>query len=143
VPCVGSLPAGWSLGAVNVKRGRSQFWLDSDQAGHHAVKVTLLPEAACSVDGATEVTSDEPDTRRFERAERLPPGLRTTRSYLFPGGCVTYEFSFAPDAAAALTFAADSALTFQPRRPLVDLVDERTGGLSLCGAGAPPCSGRP
>ena len=58
--------------------------------------------------------------QRFERPERLPPELQTTRYYLFDGGCVTYEFDFDAEADAALLFAADSALAFQPRRTLVD-----------------------
>ena len=54
---------------------------------------------------------------------------------------MTYEFDFGADADTELLFAADSALAFQPRRTLVDAVDERTDGLKLCGADAPPCTG--
>ena len=55
-------------------------------------------------------------------SEQLPPNLRSTRYYLFPGGCVTYEFAFAGRASASLIFDADSALAFQPRRTLVAAV---------------------
>ena len=53
--------------------------------------------------------------RRFESPERLPPDLRSTRYYLFEGGCVTYEFAFDGDASASLMFEADQAIAFQPR----------------------------
>ena len=48
VPCVAALPAGWTVGGVRVSRGEGQFWLDSDQAGRHAVEVTLRPESECN-----------------------------------------------------------------------------------------------
>ena len=78
--------------------------------------------------------------RRFERPEQLPPGLRSTRYYTFAGGCVTYRFAFDGAVSASLMFDAESALAFQPRKLLVDEVRRRSG-LSLCGAGAPPCPG--
>ena len=69
VPCVAALPAGWSVGGARIKRGEGRFWLDSDQAGKHALDVTLRPESACNLDGASEVASDEPGLRRFERPD--------------------------------------------------------------------------
>ena len=119
---------------------KAQFWLDSDRAGPRAVDVSLLPAQACVVTGATEVPSDQLGMRRFERPERLPPDLRSTRFYLFDGGCVVYRFAFEGEANASLMFDAESALAFQPREELVEEVRERSG-LRLCGAEAPPCSG--
>jgi hypothetical protein len=141
VPCVASLPAGWDLAGVQVQRGRARFWLDSDVGGDRAVEATLLPAAECQVSEPTEVPSDEMGTRRFERPERLPPGLRSTRTYLFAGGCVTYRFAFDQEATASLMFVADNALAFQPRAELVEEIRDRNG-LRLCGAGA-PCPGGP
>ena len=140
LPCVASLPAGWEQGGMRIERGRGIFWLDSDRAGTDAITVTLLPRGACSVSDASEVPSDVPGMRRFERPEQLPPELRATRTYVFPGGCVTYRFEFDSPETASLLFDADSALSFQPRKDLVAKVHDRNG-LSLCGAGAPPCSG--
>jgi hypothetical protein len=141
VPCLAALPAGWELGGVAIKRGESRFWLDSDLGGRKAVTVTLLPPSGCRTDEAVEVLSEEPGMQRFEEPERLPPELRTTRYYRFAGGCVTYEFDFGAEADTQLLFAADSALSFQPRRTLVEAVADRTNGLVLCGAEAPACTG--
>ena len=63
------------VGGVRVRRGDARFWLDSDQAGGHAVEVRLRPPGAVPSDGATEVPSDEPAWRRFEQPEQLPPEL--------------------------------------------------------------------
>ena len=31
LPCLAALPAGWTLDGVEVKRGRTRFWLNSDR----------------------------------------------------------------------------------------------------------------
>jgi len=75
---------------------------------------------------------------RFEHAvgTQLRPPL--VRSYVFPGGCVTYRFS--PEAGSFPTqvIEAESGLTFIPRADLVEHVKSDVG-LSLCGRDAPPC----
>ncbi len=135
VPCVASLPAGWDLAGVHVERDNATFWLSSDLAGERAIKAQLMLPGACNVSGATPVPSDEIGTDRYEQPERLPPNLRSTRYYLFPGGCVTYQLSFAEGANPSLMFNVDQALAFQPRSTLVDHV-QATTDLALCGAGA-------
>jgi tRNA A-37 threonylcarbamoyl transferase component Bud32/membrane-associated phospholipid phosphatase len=140
VPCVASVPAGWHFGGINVRQDRTRFWLDSDEGGARAVEVSLLPPDECAVDGATEVPSDQVGMQRFEQPEQLPPELRSVRSYIFDGGCVTYRFAFHGAASASLMFDVDTALDFEPRSALVDEVDRDTG-LSLCGVEAPPCVG--
>jgi hypothetical protein len=140
VPCLAALPTGWRLGALKIRRGESSFSLDSDAGGQDAVQVTLREAGECAVPGATEVPSDEVGMRRFERIEALPPQLRSERTYVFQGGCVTYRFELDAPRSAALLFDADAALAMQPRAPLVEEVQE-ANGLSLCGLGAPPCTG--
>ena len=136
VPCIESLPAGWEAGGAHVRRGRAMFWLHSDRGGSRAVEAQLLPPGQCPVAGTVEVPSDEVGMRRFEQPERLPPNLRSSRTYLFEGGCITYRFSFDGPATAALMFDVDRALGAEPRAELVADVEDRTG-LRLCGAGAP------
>jgi membrane-associated phospholipid phosphatase len=135
IPCVSSFPAGWVASDVVVKRGRSRFRL---QASDHRVEVTFTRE--CEIGTAVEVQSEEAGARRYEAPTQLPPDVRATRTYLFDDGCVTIDFALDDTADASLIVELDSALSFQPRSELVDLVERRTG-LSLCGAGAPPCVG--
>ena len=140
VPCVTGLPAGWTVGGVRVRLGESRFWLDSDRAGDHAVEISLRATTECDVSMATEVPSDEPGLRRFERIEQPSPDLRATRTYLADGMCVTYVFDLDGDVDASTALALDAALSLQPRNALVDEVHRRSG-LSLCGWGAPDCPG--
>ena len=53
---------------------------------------------------------------------------------------MTYRFELDADVGQSTTVMLDAALGFQPRAELVDEVEQRSG-LSLCGAGAPECTG--
>jgi len=140
VPCLASVPAGWSLDGVHARRGRAQFRISSGQGGHHSIEATLLPPDGCTVTGAVEVPSDAVGMRRYERPEQRPPALRSTRYYVFDGGCITYRFAFDGSPSTLLMSSANSALAFQAREPLVAEV-RSSSGLRLCGPGAPPCPG--
>jgi len=134
LPCIASLPSGWTAVAADIRNGQAQFWLDSDQAGHRAVTITLT--AACDTSGASRIPSDQPGAARFERPLSLQPRFTLLRMYTFAGGCVTYQFSFVTGAAPALAIPVDSGITFEPRSTLVGYI-ERTEGLALCGRDAP------
>ena len=113
LPCIAALPSGWSIGGADIASGKTSLWLDSDRAGPRAITVTLT--AACDTSGAQQIPSDQPGTRRFERPLSLAPQFSGLRFYTFPGGCVTYRFSFTPGASPVLAVTADSALSFVPR----------------------------
>jgi hypothetical protein len=133
LPCVAALPSGWSIGGANISSGKSVFWLDSDRAGPHAETIVLT--AACNTSGARQIPSNQPGTRRFEKPLSLVPQFSDLRFYTFPGGCVTYRFSFAPGASPVLAVATDIAVAFVPRSRLVAFI-RHSEGLALCGRGA-------
>jgi len=137
VPCVAELPSGWQTGGADIATGHSVFWLNSDQAGAPAVTITL--SATCDVSGARPVRSDRPGTRRFDRQLSQRPQFAAVRFYTFPGGCVTYGFSFEPGASSVLAIPVNGAVGLVPRARLVDHV-RNTENLALCGRGA-PCPG--
>ena len=125
VPCIANYPAGWHFASLSVRNGKTQFTLDSDRAGISAVKVTLQPE--CDVAGATEIPSDEPGTRRFERIISVVDGFQAVRSYSFDGGCITYRFDFDRQG-RALVNEASVAIGFMDRTAVDALVRQRSGG---------------
>ena len=137
LPCINALPSGWHANGADIASGHARFWLDSDQAGPAALTVTLT--AACDTAGARQIRTDQPGTQLFERQLSRAPRYSALRFYTFPGGCVTYHFSFAPGASPTLAGAGGSALSFEARSVLVDYV-WRTEGLALCGRGA-ACAG--
>ena len=135
LPCIAALPSGWTASGTDaeIASGQASFWLNSGQGGVQAVTITLT--ATCDTSGAQQIPSDQAGTRRFERPLSLVPQFSDVRYYTFPGGCVTYQFLFAPGASPVLAAAVDSALSFRPRSALVGYV-RRTEGLALCGRGA-------
>ena len=140
MPCANSLPGGWSVGGFEVRSGLARFWLDSDRAGARAAEVRLA--SSCDVAGATQLPPTSrggPAVQRYEApAAQQPPA--TVRYYLFTGGCVTYRLAFSRQSAPALFDQADQFLGFTTRSRYVNGVRNKQG-LTLCGAGAPPCSG--
>ena len=135
LPCIAALPSGWTAPGTDaeIASGQASFWLDSGQAGVQAVTITLT--ATCDTSGARQIPSEQPGMRRFERPPSLVPAYSDVRYYVFPGGCATYQFLFAPGASPVLAAAVDIAVAFMPRSALVGYV-RRTEGLALCGRGA-------
>jgi hypothetical protein len=139
IPCITSMPPGWSYGGSEVSSGFARFWLDSDRVGTHAVEVMLT--RSCNVSGEAEVQVAHPPTglRLVEDPAAAARGI-TIRHYVFEGGCVTYRLIFTQRSVPALFREADRFLGFTPRSIYVNGVREDEG-LTLCGAGAPPCPG--
>ena len=133
LPCIAGLPSGWTVDSTDISNGQARFWLDSDRAGARAVTVTLT--ARCDTSRAIRIPSDQPGALRYERPLSLHPQFSLVRMYIFPGGCVTYQFSFIAGAAPSLAIPIDTAIAFEPRSVLVGYV-QRTEGLALCGRGA-------
>ena len=140
LPCITELPAGWSYSGSDVSSGQARFWLDSDRAGARAVEVAL--RGSCDTTDAVQEqpAPDEAETQVFFRPTSVTPSFRGERFLLFDGGCIAYTFRFASGASSTLAIEAIEALSLVPRATIVrEVLDDP--GLSLCGAGAPPCAG--
>jgi tRNA A-37 threonylcarbamoyl transferase component Bud32/membrane-associated phospholipid phosphatase len=141
VPCVRSLPAGWSVAQVTVNNGRSVIPLNHDRAGTGVLVVQLA--AGCDPRGATQMRSDEPRVRRYQRIDRLAPRFEATRFDLFPGGCVTARAAVPAANRAEVTSELATILGYTTRQALQQALDQRSGGrLRLDPATARP-SGQP
>jgi tRNA A-37 threonylcarbamoyl transferase component Bud32/membrane-associated phospholipid phosphatase len=127
VPCIELLPVGWTLGDVVVGNGRSRFTMTSDRGGVLVVELT----ASCHLAGAVELTSEQPGARRYLRIERNPAGVTMTRTYSFPGGCVSQRLvapevsrqQLAGESSSALSFTTRDALAAALRRDSDGRVD--------------------
>jgi hypothetical protein len=124
VPCIEILPVGWTLGDVVVGNGRSRFTITSDRGGVLVAELT----ASCDLAGAVELTSEQPEARRYLRVERNPAGAVMTRTYTFPGGCVTQRL-VAPEASRQqLAGESSFALGFTTRDALAAALRRDSGG---------------
>jgi hypothetical protein len=126
VPCLRSLPTGWTLARVNVNDGRSVLILDHDRAGNGAAVVRL--SATCDPAGATRVPSVQPGARRYMLIERLTPQFAATSFDVFPGGCVTIRLRAPAAHRAQLTTDVPSLLVFTTRQTLQQTLEQRSNG---------------
>jgi hypothetical protein len=126
VPCLQSLPAGWSLSNVTVNNGRSVLTLDNDRAGMGAMVVRLA--ATCDPAGASPVLSDQPGVRRLMLIQDLAPMFSATRFDVFPGGCVSTRMTAPVASRAEVTSEASLILGYTTRQSLQQTLEERSGG---------------
>jgi tRNA A-37 threonylcarbamoyl transferase component Bud32 len=126
LPCIQSLPLGWSLSAATIVRGRARFELLVMRGGGSGSLQLDLGGAAPLVD----VT--------FTPACPPTGGDPTIAVLEVEGGCVAYRSSLPAGVGPVPSFDPGGGLSFVPRSELVTFV-ERDEDLILCGAGA-PCS---
>ena len=126
VPCLENMPLGWHVADVQAGRDLARFWLDSDRDGVRALEVRLT--GACDTSQATEIPSDRPEMRRFERVSQVAPQYIGRRSYVFEGGCIEVVFRLAGRDRTEPLAVATQAIGSVPREELRDRVREETGG---------------
>ena len=130
LPCVSSVPVGWTFSELDARNGSAQFMFDSDREGLAALVVSL--HADCSVEGTSQVASDQPGTDRYERVSRVTSGFGGERIYTFDGGCVVYTFDLRGESHAEPVTEITNALGFVSRSDLAEQVSEHSNGqLSL------------
>ena len=110
LPCVSSLPPGWSVGSAETIRGTATFEVGTDGGSGDPVTVTLTGSCPDPVEGTEQIEID--------------------------GGCVTYRSTLRHPTVPS--FASGGGLSFTSRTDLITAVDAETGQV-LCGALAPPC----
>jgi tRNA A-37 threonylcarbamoyl transferase component Bud32 len=127
VPCVRSLPVGWTVANVAVNDGRSVLTLDHDRAGDGALVVRLT--AACAPSGAVEGPSSNADVRHFQRIESRTGGEFAATWYdQFPGGCVTTRLHLTTDPNGEFAAQAPHVLGFTTRAALGEALSQRSDG---------------
>ena len=125
VPCVRSLPAGWTFGAANVRSGWSRFTLDHDRLGQPALVVRL--SATCDTTGATAMSPAPPDAQRFVRQDVASAAAAATWYTVFRGGCVTARLR-PTSAGDPMRAEAVAALGVSTRGDLQQSLDDRSDG---------------
>jgi hypothetical protein len=126
VPCVRSLPVGWSVAMVTVNDGRSVLTLNHDRAGPAALVVRLT--ATCTPGAAVEGPSATPGVRHYQQLQS-PTGQFTATWYdQFPGGCVTSRLHLTTDPNGEFAAQAPQVLGFTTRAALQEALSQRSQG---------------
>jgi hypothetical protein len=126
VPCVRTLPVGWSVANVAVNNGRSTLTLNHDRAGDAALVVRLT--AACAPGGAVEGPWPTEGVRHFQRIESSTGEFMATWYDQFPGGCVTTRLHLETDPNGEFAAQAPQVLGFTTRAALSEALSQRSDG---------------
>src|SRR6476469_357093 len=128
LPCIRSLPLGWSLTGATIVRGRAMFELlvmGDGGGGGLGVQLQLGSGGASPVVDVT-LTPTCPATSGDPKIQTID----------VPGACVTYRSSLPAGVGPVPSFDPGGGLSYVPRSQLVTCVDQGED-LVLCGAGAP------
>ncbi len=120
VPCLDSLPNGWSVDTVAINHDGTEIRLDSDRAGAGAARLLYGPR--CELGAAVPVPSDQDGAEAYEFVERIQLGFRAVRYYSFTGGCVWWVFDFDPGASATYSVELQDRLSLFSRQSLNDQI---------------------
>jgi hypothetical protein len=126
LPCLDTLPPGWTVGNVAVNQGRSVLTLDHNQAGAGAVEIRLNP--ACDVDGSIEAPSDNPDVRHYQQTQRSTGEYAAVFHDRFAGGCVTTRLTSTTDLDGTFAVEATNIVNLVNRHTLDDALNARSHG---------------
>src|SRR6266487_2447383 len=126
VPCLRSLPVGWTLANVAVNDGRSVITLDNDRAGAAVMVVRLT--AGCDLRGATQILSAQPGLVRYVLVERTVPQFSATHFDVFAGGCITTRLTVPAERRAELITESAQLLGFTTRQALQQALQQRSHG---------------
>jgi len=126
VPCVQSLPVGWTLANVAVNDGRSAITLNHDRAGPAALVVRLT--ASCAPDAAVEGPSQTTGVRHYQRIDSRSGEFTATWYDQFPGGCVTSRLHLTTDPNGEFAAQAPHVLGFTTREALQEALSQRSDG---------------
>ena len=126
LPCIRSLPLGWSLSGATIVRGRATFELlvMGGDGGNGSIQLQVGQGGAAPAVDVTLTPTCSPTN-----------GDSTIKVVEVEGGCVTYRSSFPAGVGPVPSFDPGGGLSFVPRSQLVAFVDEDEN-LIPCGADA-------
>ena len=125
VPCIRELPQGWSTSGFSPTQSGSSFLLDSDRSPERPVKVAL--SATCRPGTASPSPPRAPGVLTYTRLTSIRPRFAGTLYDVFPGGCVSYAFDFAPGSQIALMEQFEGAIGLYPRQQLRLILKQKLG----------------
>jgi hypothetical protein len=126
LPCIRRVPVGWVFFALLAEDNQTTIKFLSDRDGDNALSVLLRRD--CDLTGASEVPSEQPEMRRYERVTRVTSGYGGERHYVFTGGCVTFRSDLRGETRAEPVATITEACGFLSRQTLARQVRESTDG---------------
>ena len=128
LPCIRTLPEGWSTSGFRAAPGGTSFLLNSDRSPGQPVRVRLI--AVCQPGDASPSPPRAPGVITYTRLTSITPRFAGSLYDVFPGGCVSYSFDFTLGSQIALMEQFEEAVGLYPRQQL-RLVLKRELGVEL------------
>ena len=125
LPCVRSLPQGWSTSGFDPSQDGTSFLLNSDRSPGQPVTVRLT--ATCTTGGAGPSPPRAPGVLTYTRLDSISPRFAGRLYDVFPGGCVSYAFDFALGSQIALMEQFEEAVGLYPRQQLRLVLKQKLG----------------
>ncbi|MGI9595530.1 MAG: phosphatase PAP2 family protein [Acidimicrobiales bacterium] len=113
IPCLGSLPPGWTVSTTSVDQDGTVVEFDSDRAGPGAA--VLHFDESCDRSGATATPTDNSPIDRFDRVDDREPGYTASWYSVVEGGCWWWNFRFTAGTSATFAVEIDSAVQARTR----------------------------
>ena len=125
LPCLRSLPQGWSTSGFRAAPGGTSFLLNSDRSPGHPVRVRLIP--SCRPGDASPSPPRAPGVVTYTRLTSITPRFAGSLYDVFPGGCVSYSFDFALGSQISLMEQFEQAVGLYPRQQLRLILKHKLG----------------
>jgi hypothetical protein len=125
LPCIRSLPQGWSTSGFDPSQDGTSFLLNSDRSPGQPVTVRLT--AICTIGGAGPSPPRAPGVLTYTRLTSISPRFAGRLYDVFPGGCVSYTFDFALGSQIALMEQFEEAVGLYPRQQLRLVLKQKLG----------------
>jgi len=120
LPCLRSLPQGWSTSGFRAAPSGTSFLLNSDRSPGHPVRVRLIP--SCRPGDASPSPPRAPGV-----VTSITPRFAGSLYDVFPGGCVSYSFDFALGSQISLMEQFEQAVGLYPRQQLRLILKHKLG----------------
>jgi hypothetical protein len=125
IPCIRGLAPGWGTSGFDPNQDGTSFLLNSDRSPGRPATVRLT--AACDVSRASPSPPRAPGALTYTRLDSISPRFAGTVYDVFPGGCISYRFDFAPGSQIALAEQFKDAIGLYPRQQLRLVLKQKLG----------------
>ena len=125
LPCIRTLPQGWSTSGFRAAPGGTSFLLSSDRSPGQPVRVRLI--AACRPGDTSPSPPRAPGVVTYTRLTSISPRFAGSLYDVFPGGCVSYSFDFTLGSQISLMEQFEQAVGLYPRQQLRLVLKHKLG----------------
>ena len=124
VPCLATLPAGWTFEGLAVSDTGTEIHLESDRSDR-GVRIELRDR--CDASAATPIAPRDEGVRTYQAVDSIDPRVAGRVLDVFPGGCVVTTYDFERGRHVPLVAELGQVVGLRSRIELRQEVQQRLG----------------